>query len=56
MDKIRALAAKYDLKIIEDSAQAHGAIVGAGSVVTKDVESNTIVVGNPAKFLKKLPI
>ncbi|MBE6391584.1 MAG: DegT/DnrJ/EryC1/StrS family aminotransferase [Lentisphaerae bacterium] len=26
MDKIRALAAKYDLKIIEDSAQAHGAI------------------------------
>ena len=26
MDKIRAMAAKYDLKIIEDSAQAHGAI------------------------------
>jgi len=27
-------------------------IVGAGSVVTKDVESNTIVAGNPAKVLK----
>lgn len=27
-------------------------LVGAGSVVTKNVESNTIVVGNPAKFLK----
>ena len=31
-----------------------GAMVGAGSVVTKDVEPNTIVVGNPAKFLRKL--
>lgn len=28
------------------------AIVGAGSVVTKDVEDNTIVVGNPAHFLR----
>jgi acetyltransferase-like isoleucine patch superfamily enzyme len=28
------------------------AIVGAGSVVTKDVEPNTVVVGNPARFLK----
>lgn len=26
-----------------------GAIVGAGSVVTKDVEKNTVVAGNPAK-------
>lgn len=29
------------------------AIVGAGSVVTKDVESNVTVVGNPAHKLKK---
>ena len=28
------------------------AIVGAGSVVTKDVPPNTIVAGNPAKFLR----
>jgi acetyltransferase-like isoleucine patch superfamily enzyme len=27
------------------------AIVGAGSVVTKDVPPNTIVAGNPAKIL-----
>lgn len=30
------------------------AIVGAGSVVTKDVEANTIVAGNPAKVIKHI--
>ncbi|WP_449400358.1 acyltransferase [Chryseobacterium wanjuense] len=29
------------------------ALVGAGSVVTKNVPENEIWVGNPAKFLKK---
>lgn len=28
-------------------------IVGAGSVVTKDVPANSMVVGNPAKIIKK---
>ena len=30
------------------------AVVGAGSVVTKDVEANTIVAGNPAKVIKRI--
>lgn len=30
------------------------AMVGAGSVVTKDVRPNTIVVGNPARVLRKI--
>lgn len=31
------------------------AIIGAGSVVTKDVPKNAVVAGNPAKVLRYLP-
>lgn len=32
----------------------NNAIIGAGSVVTKDVEPNTIVAGVPAKMIRKI--
>jgi len=32
----------------------HGAIVGAGSVVMKDVSPDTVVLGNPARLVRRL--
>ena len=33
----------------------YGTIVGAGAVVTKDTKEKDIIIGNPARFLKKVP-
>lgn len=41
-------------KILKGVTIGEGAIVAAGSVVTKDVEPFTLVGGNPAQFIKKL--
>ncbi len=38
--------------ILANLVIGENAIVGAGSVVTRDVAPNTIVAGNPAKFLR----
>lgn len=40
--------------ILSNVTVGENSIVGAGSVVTKDVAPNTIVVGNPAKFLRSI--
>ena len=40
--------------ILSKVTVGENAIVGAGSVVTKDVPSNTIVAGNPAKLLRRV--
>jgi acetyltransferase-like isoleucine patch superfamily enzyme len=40
--------------ILANLSIGEGAIVGAGSVVTKDVPANTIVAGNPARVLRKI--
>lgn len=41
-------------KILKGVTIGEGAVVGAGSVVAKDVEPWTMVGGNPARVLKKL--
>jgi acetyltransferase-like isoleucine patch superfamily enzyme len=38
--------------ILSKVTVGNNAIVGAGSVVTKDVPDNAIVAGNPAKFVR----
>lgn len=40
--------------ILKGVTVGEGSIIGAGSVVTKDVEPWTIVAGNPAKIVKRL--
>ncbi|NJN11912.1 MAG: acyltransferase [Richelia sp. RM2_1_2] len=41
--------------ILKGVTIGEGAIVGAGSVVTKDVPAWTIVGGNPAKVIREIP-
>jgi acetyltransferase-like isoleucine patch superfamily enzyme len=40
--------------ILANVTVGENAIVGAGSVVTKDVAPSTIVAGNPARVLRKI--
>jgi serine acetyltransferase len=42
--------------IIDPIDIGNNVIIGAGSVVVKDVSSNPIVAGNPARLIKKLTI
>jgi galactoside O-acetyltransferase len=42
--------------ILKGVTIGEGAIVGAGSVVTKDVSPWTIVAGNPAKVIREIPL
>jgi acetyltransferase-like isoleucine patch superfamily enzyme len=42
--------------ILANVTVGENAIVGAGSVVTKDVPANSIVVGNPARVLRYISV
>lgn len=39
-------------RILDGVRIGDGAIVGAGAIVTRDVESNTVVAGSPAKVIR----
>jgi acetyltransferase-like isoleucine patch superfamily enzyme len=42
--------------ILKGVTVGRGAVVGAGSVVTKNVSDWTIVAGNPARFIRDIPL
>lgn len=45
----------FNVIILKGVTIGEGAIVGAGSVVTKDVPPYTIVGGNPARVIREIP-
>ena len=40
--------------ILSNVTVGENAIIGAGSVVTKDVPADAIVIGNPARFIRRI--
>jgi hypothetical protein len=44
----------YGLPLSPSSLSSPAAVVGAGSVVTHNVESFTVVAGNPARLIRRL--
>ena len=42
--------------ILKGVTVGEGAVVGAGSVVTRDVAPYTLVAGNPARFIREIPL
>ncbi len=43
-----------NVKVLKGVTVGNGAVIALGSVVTKNVESNSIVGGNPAVFIRRL--
>ncbi len=47
--------ANYDKELIKDRYKAKdNVVIGAGSVVNKDIPSNSVAVGNPCKVIKEI--
>jgi len=45
----------FKSSVLKGVTIGRGAIIAAGSVVTRDVEPFTMVAGNPARFVKRVP-
>ena len=42
------------MKVLADVTIGDNSVIGAGSVVTKDIPANFIAVGNPCKVLRPI--
>ena len=42
------------MKVLADVTIGDNSVIGAGSVVTKDIPANVIAVGNPCKVLRPI--
>lgn len=45
----------FNVIVLKRVTIGKGTIIASGSMVTKNVESFTMVAGNPAKFVKNIP-
>lgn len=43
-----------DVKILSGVSIGGNTIIGAGSIVTEDIPSNVIVVGNPCRVIRQI--
>lgn len=43
-----------DVKVVPGVTIGDNTIIGTGSIVTKDIPSNVITVGNPCKVIKEI--
>ena len=48
------LTGKEAIEVVRQRNIGDNVTIGAGSVVTKDIPSNSIAVGNPCKVIKTL--
>ena len=43
-----------DVTVLSNVTIGNNVVIGAGSVVTKDVPDNVVVAGNPARVIRKV--